>query len=139
MNGGKKSVLTQDFVFMLFTMITYSAFTEQPMKKKDVCAVILAHLQSVNAEYAVTKWEKMDPEKRPFAPSRVNYDLFGVTRISRAFRKDQLVHDEPLRNVPGEIRTACAELFQLNRKRKMGAGYVRQRAQKSFAWRKLLR
>lgn len=76
----------------------------------------------VSKEEAVTKWGKMDPEKRPFAPSRVNYDLFGVSRISRAFRKDQLVHDKPLRNVPGEIRTACAELFQLHRDNVNGNG-----------------
>jgi hypothetical protein len=76
----------------------------------------------VSKEEAVTKWENMDPEERPFAPSRVSYDLFGVNRIKRAFKKDQLVHEKPLRNVPGEIRTACADLFQLHRNSINGNG-----------------
>ena len=76
----------------------------------------------VSKEDAVTKWKTMDRNERPFAPSRVNYDLFGVNRINRAFRKHLLVHEKPLHNVPEEIKTACADLFQLHRDNVNGNG-----------------
>ena len=76
----------------------------------------------VSKEEAVTKWKNMDPKVRPFAPSRVNYDLFGVNRIQRAFKKDQLVNEKPLSNVPEEIKTAYADLFQLHRNHINGNG-----------------
>jgi len=81
MNGGKKSVLTQDFVFMLFTMITYSAFTEQPMKKKDICAVILAHLRSTDATFAAGKRKRGEKNKLVETSYVRDHDMNNLFRL----------------------------------------------------------
>ncbi|CAL6334182.1 unnamed protein product [Bathycoccus prasinos] len=81
MNGGKKSVLTQDFVFMLFTMISYSAFTEQPMKKKDICAVILAHLKSTDTTFASGKRKRGEKNKLVETSYVNDHDMNNLFRM----------------------------------------------------------
>jgi len=73
--------LTQDFVFMLFTMITYSAFTEQPMKKKDICAVILAHLKSTDATFASGKRKRGEKNKLVQIPYTGSHDPQNLFRM----------------------------------------------------------